>query len=600
MSDDIEEIIREIHEGDQSQLDIIFSEEKKIVVEAPAGCGKTTTMVSKVAYLLAKGRVPKNKRILALTFSVNAAYKMKKDIANKLPLMGVVGVETPADINSKITITNYHGLARKILGLYGYLIDQNLSYINDFHSMNENNEEEFIILGLRLEKDELDILVEFSEAISQCNVKTISKLENEYIKILIDKFIPNRCITFNGYLLICRKLLNEYKELKEFYQKLYPVIIIDEFQDTNILSWEIVKKLISNNSELFFMGDSLQRIYGFIGAIPGLLDKAIDKFNMKKMTLSKNYRFRGNANMLLLGSNIRKNAENYLDPIIDVNAIADIKILSTQEKEADWVIEYVKNKIAEEENDRLAILVQQRGPNINEIINRLEENSIPYFYALFSDEDNRYIDFHRKSAVIFFKQLNESKSKRINKTFLNKVFRRIVVEYDDDSNKVIKSLLMLTKVFFEKITTEFIFLDNDDKIAYINDTFENRALKQNMDVISSRIFVSTIHGAKGLEWENVVLPDIEPYLLPNYGSLCGQCDFKVGRHVSGDFCKINVCNQDGNKLLEELSIFYVAVTRARKSIVFSASRKRIGPEGVIKNSYVSCMMTLPGIQINRL
>lgn len=600
MSDNIEEIIREIHEGDQSQLDIIFSEEKRVVVEAPAGCGKTTTMVSKVAYLLAKGRVPKNKRILALTFSVNAAYKMKKDIASKLPLMGVVGVETPADMNSKITITNYHGLARKILGLYGYLIDQNFKYINDFHSMNENDAETFITLGISLKKDEFNILVKFAEAVSQCDVKIISNLENEYTNILIEKFIPSRCITFNGYLLLCRKLLNEHEELTKFYQLLYPVIIIDEFQDTNILSWVIVKKLISNNSELFFMGDSLQRIYGFIGAIPGLLDKAVVRFNMKKMTLSKNYRFRGNANMLLLDRNIRRNAENYLDPTIEGNAIADIKILSTQEKEADWVIEYVKNKIAEVENEKLAILVQQRGDNINEIINHLEENSIPYFYALFSDEDNRYIEYHRKSAAFFFEELNESKSKRVNKTFLNKVFRRIESEYGDNPNKVIKSLLMLTKVFFKKITTEFIFLDNDDKIAYINDTFENRALKQNMDAISSRIFVSTVHGAKGLEWENVVLPDIEPYLLPNFGSLCGQCDFNTGRHVSGDFCRINVSDQDKDKLLEELSIFYVAITRARKSIVFSASRKRIGAGGLIKNSYVSCMMTLPGIQINRL
>ena len=78
---DIEGIIRGYHGGDESQLDIIFSEAPRLVVEAPAGCGKTTIMVSKVAYMIATGKIPKNKKILALTFSVNAAYKMKKDIS---------------------------------------------------------------------------------------------------------------------------------------------------------------------------------------------------------------------------------------------------------------------------------------------------------------------------------------------------------------------------------------------------------------------------------------------------------------------------------------------------------------------------------------
>jgi len=76
--------LRELHSGDEKQLEVI-SESKRLIVEAPAGCGKTKTMISKVAYLLATGKISHPKKILALTFSVNAAYKIKKELAEYLP-----------------------------------------------------------------------------------------------------------------------------------------------------------------------------------------------------------------------------------------------------------------------------------------------------------------------------------------------------------------------------------------------------------------------------------------------------------------------------------------------------------------------------------
>ena len=58
----LEDIIREKHSGDNEHLDFIFSEEKKIIVTAPAGCGKTTAMVSKIAWELGKGTISSNKK----------------------------------------------------------------------------------------------------------------------------------------------------------------------------------------------------------------------------------------------------------------------------------------------------------------------------------------------------------------------------------------------------------------------------------------------------------------------------------------------------------------------------------------------------------
>lgn len=61
------------HQGDEKQLEIIFSPNKRLLVEAPAGYGKTHTMVSRIAYLISIGKLPVPKKLLALTFSVNAA-----------------------------------------------------------------------------------------------------------------------------------------------------------------------------------------------------------------------------------------------------------------------------------------------------------------------------------------------------------------------------------------------------------------------------------------------------------------------------------------------------------------------------------------------
>ncbi|MGY5215923.1 UvrD-helicase domain-containing protein [Clostridium butyricum] len=595
MDSEIDEIIKKDHEGDEKQLEAIFSTDSRLVVEAPAGCGKTKTMVSKVSYMVAKNKVQQNKKILALTFSVNAAYKMKKDICDKLPYMGVEGIKTPADINGKIAVTNYHGFARRVLHLYGYLLDEKLKDIDYFQAINE--EDDNFLNNSNVDDEEKQVLLSFSNAVKCANLETIEKYQNDYYRILKDKLFDKKYITYNGYLFLCKKILQEYNQLKIFYQRLYPVIIIDEFQDTNILSWNIVQQLVGEHSQLFFMGDSLQRIYGFIGAIPNILDNAVEKYAMSKITLDKNYRFRDNNDMLLLDRNIRLNAENFLLPRISEQASVTVELSETQEEEAQWVVSKVLELLENEKECKVAILVKQRGSNIDVILNELKKQSIEYFYALFSDEDDNYIKYHEEVLGIFFNELTSSKTKSINRTFLNKVQSKISDNYKDDDSQIIFSLLKLTDAFFYKILKEYKFLNNEERISFINDTFKNRALKQNMDDIDSRVVVSTVHGAKGLEWEYVLLPDMEPYIFPNYNGLCGKCDYRRGRRTTGDYCRIVASEHYEKDILEELSVFYVAITRAKKQVFFSASKKRYNARNEKKNSYISCFLTLPGIQI---
>jgi DNA helicase-2/ATP-dependent DNA helicase PcrA len=110
--------IQEKHGDDESQLAVIFSAHDRILVEAPAGYGKTSTMVSKIAYMIATQKIPHPKRLLALTFSVNAAYKIKKDVSAQVPeLLRYGGLDV--DVRDKVKVSNYHGFSRNVLRKYG-------------------------------------------------------------------------------------------------------------------------------------------------------------------------------------------------------------------------------------------------------------------------------------------------------------------------------------------------------------------------------------------------------------------------------------------------------------------------------------------------
>lgn len=299
----IEDKLKEMHQNDREQLDIIFSQEKRILVEASAGCGKTKTLVSKIAYLLSTNKIPVNKKILILTFGVNAAYKIKKEVFENVPKL----IRNIHDLEDKIIVTNFHGFSRRILSRYGYLLNDNLLQLNQFSIDDDAETDELTQLDIGLLMSEADFLSTYSQCIKDNNYGYLNENFEKYIALIKYKFLPNNHITYNAILLLTLKLLSQYSGILQFYQKLFPYIIIDEFQDTGSISWAILRQLITEKTSLLFMGDPLQRIYGFIGAVPGLMEKACAKYSMNIFKITTNYRFKDNPNMLQLDiSNLRK------------------------------------------------------------------------------------------------------------------------------------------------------------------------------------------------------------------------------------------------------------------------------------------------------
>ena len=586
MSNIIEKI-KANHSGDDDQLNIIFSDSPRIMVEAPAGCGKTKTMVSKIAYMIASEQLPKNKKILALTFSVNAAYKMKKDISEQLPSLGMDSIKSPADINSRLYISNYHGFARRILGLYGYLLSPKLKEIYSLQSIDDSGIEDLVNLNIGLSTDDATKISNFNDAVKAVNVDYIKNNLKDYIDFVYNFFLPNNYLPYNAYLILFRELLVKYKELKNFISTIYPIIIIDEFQDTNILSWQIIRLIITDDSKMIFLGDPLQRIYGFIGAIPNLIEHVANEYHMQRIEIKTNYRFKDNQEMLLLDRNIRENAKNWYSPSIFNDALVPFSLFDTQEDEISNLIDKLNC------SQKTAILVQSRSENLNMLLSELKNRNIKYFFALFKEDDMEYIMFHNMILKTFTDK--HKGGKRISKSSLNSTLSEIKNIYQETDSQIIESLIALSEIFFKRVIEEYSFLSNEEKHLFIVDAFANRSLKQNMEYVDSNLIVSTVHGAKGLEWEYVFIPDMEQYVFPNYGSLCGICNF-THNSISGNQCVIHYNNTIEEKFIETLSVFYVAVTRARKQVYFSASKKRFGYRGET-NSKISCLLNLPGIAI---
>ncbi len=585
--------IEEYHKGDKEQLEVILSNQKRLIVEAPAGYGKTKTMISKIAYLIATERISYPKRVLALTFSVNAAYKIKKDVAENLPVLLATQKVSPVSLRNKVFASNYHGFCRRVLKLYGYLLHENLRNIELLKVIDDGKVEELVSLGIGIDSTKANEISNFNDAVKKINSPYLKNNSEAYLADVTTVFLPNNYIPFNAILLLTIDLFKKYPQILDFYKSYFSAIIVDEFQDTNLLSWSLLNKLIAKNdsAQIVFMGDSLQRIYGFIGAIPNLMNIAQKEYNMHLMQLKTNHRFKNNPILLRLDKNLRENAANLRNPTIEESANIELYEAVDQQEEANGLFGILQNIFREDQLGKVAILVKQRGNNVDKILSVLRGQNVNFFYALYSDEDEEYIKFHKIALSSFLKIL--SFGSRINRVTCDKLLKEVKEQYKEEDSEILNSLCTLLQTFLKDIFAEFSFLPGEEKIDFILDTLENNSLKQYLSHVDSQVIVSTVHGAKGLEWAYVILPDMEKNSFTNFPALCRVCNNQNSCSINWNQIPPGAAFE--NKFYEELSVFYVAATRAQKDIFFSYSKKRIAQNGQDSLTNLSCLLKLPGI-----
>jgi len=285
-----------LDELNQAQRDAVAYIDGPALVIAGAGSGKTRVLTYKIMHLLESGAY-KPYNILAITFTNKAAREMKERIAQKIGeerakqlYMGTFHSIFMRILRKEIANTEYQKNftiydaedAKKVVK--GIIKDMNLDdKIYDLRT----------VYG-RISSAKNDLITPAQYEASpmyadDCNQKRykVSQIYRTYVK----KCMTSNAMDFDDLLLQTHLLFKNHPELVEKYSNLFRYILVDEYQDTNSVQYNIVRSLASIHHKLFVVGDDAQSIYAFRGAkIENILNFKRDYPEAQIFKLEQNYR----------------------------------------------------------------------------------------------------------------------------------------------------------------------------------------------------------------------------------------------------------------------------------------------------------------------
>lgn len=575
---------------DSSQRAVVDSSEKRLFIEAPAGYGKTTVMVEKLVSDLTSGRIPYPKRILALTFSINAARKMRNDINEALARVDFKN----RGFENRVDVLNYHALSRRIIMRHGYTLLSSNTDVNMLVSMNESHILSYLqSKGVPFSESKNQVLISLSSAVKQADKGLIKELLDSYCSLVLETLVPNNCITYNAILLLAIKILKDNESVCRLYRSLYPYVIVDEAQDTNLLGYELLSRLTGEQTRMCMFGDSLQRIYGFIGAIPDFVETACKDFGLRVMELGTNHRFVEGSSMQLLDRNIRENIRNPLNPAINDEAKIPLLFSGSMETEINQTCCLASAILKGRSSSKVAVLVRSRGFYSDRIVDALESKGISCFDGLFGDEDDDFIRFNKMCLDEFDRLAGEVHE--VNFAFLNRFTDAVLLLIEKEGFIYGSSYAQLIQALGAQIREEHAGMPSDEKYQYIRSVFENRSIRHAISYIDVDVVVMTMHSSKGLEWDYVLLPEMMQWVIPAYRTCKDCCMENRGNRTVQNTCSLAMsCTPES--YIDELCLFYVAITRARRSAILLATTDRVNKICEHKKGYLSCFASLPGIE----
>lgn len=348
-----------------------------LLVLSGAGTGKTRVLTARFVYLVKNFKIDFNK-IIAVTFTNKAANEIKSRVNTEIGL----------DISSP-WIGTFHSIFAKFLRKHSLavglksnfsildtedqkkLIKQTIEYCKLNNDINEN----IYLNEIQNLKDNKITFLEKNQITKFSSLESISEVYEIYQKRLIEI----NAVDFGDILLHSYTILFSNEDLRLTYQNYIEHILIDEFQDTNLIQYDLIKLILNKNKNLFCVGDDDQSIYAWRGAkIENILNFP-DEFNCSVIRLTKNYR--STNSILTAASNIIKNNKNRLgkDLLSYNEKIKDQKIVLksfySQEEESLWLAENISNKF--NENESYGILVRLTA-QMRSIEDKLIKFALPY------------------------------------------------------------------------------------------------------------------------------------------------------------------------------------------------------------------------------
>ncbi len=332
------------------QQEAVYYTEGPLLILAGAGSGKTRVLTHRIAYLIdEKGVNPWN--ILAITFTNKAAGEMRERV-DKLVGFG----------SESIWVSTFHSMCVRILrrhiSLLGYDTNFTIYDSDDQKTLMKDIcrllnidtkmfRERSLLSAISHAKDELITPEEFRlQAGGDFGFLKIAQVYEEYEKQLR----ANNALDFDDLLVRTVQLFQTQKDVLERYQERFRYIMVDEYQDTNTVQFELVRLLASKYRNLCVVGDDDQSIYKFRGAnIKNILNFEEFFEDAKVIKLEQNYRSTSNilnaANSVIKNNRGRKEKALWTDK--GDGERLDFRQFDTAYDEADYIVESIKKQTAD-------------------------------------------------------------------------------------------------------------------------------------------------------------------------------------------------------------------------------------------------------------
>ncbi|WP_291567806.1 MULTISPECIES: DNA helicase PcrA [unclassified Clostridium] len=353
-----------------------------LLILAGAGSGKTRVLTYRIAHMIEDLHIYPS-QILAITFTNKAAGEMKERV------MTLVGEKA-----ENMWISTFHSscvrILRREIDKLGY--NKNFTIYDSYDaktlvkqcmkelSINEKDITDGEILGnISSAKNDLVSAEKFKKE----NESDFRKNKIADVYLLYQKKLKaSNSLDFDDLIFKTVEILRNYPDVKEFYQKKFKYIMVDEYQDTNRAQYELVKLLVNEMENICVVGDDDQCIYQWRGAdIRNILDFEKDYPNTKIIKLEQNYRSKGNilnaANMVIKNNAQRK--EKVLRTDSELGEKLKVYRAFSDIDEGNFVASEIKRLMKEENKDFKDFAILYRMNSQSRILEEaFRKQDIPY------------------------------------------------------------------------------------------------------------------------------------------------------------------------------------------------------------------------------
>lgn len=336
----------------EPQREAVYYTEGPLLILAGAGSGKTRVLTHRIAYLIEeKGVNPWN--ILAITFTNKAAGEMRERV-DRLVGFG----------SESIWVSTFHSMCVRILrrhiSLLGYDTNFTIYDADDQKTLMKDvckllqidtkiYKERALLAAVSHAKNELVTPEEFRlNAGGDFSQRKIAEVYDEYEKQLK----ANNALDFDDLLIKTVQLFQTQADVLEYYQERFRYIMVDEYQDTNTVQFELVRLLASKYRNLCVVGDDDQSIYKFRGAnIKNILNFEQYFEDAKVIKLEQNYR--STSNILNAANAVIRNNAGRKDKTLWTDNGEGEKIQFRQfdsaYDEAEYIVDDIRKRVREKE-----------------------------------------------------------------------------------------------------------------------------------------------------------------------------------------------------------------------------------------------------------